>query len=309
MFRRILTISTNAYREAVRARVLHGIVGLAIATCAYAMLVASLTLQQKSRVLGNVGSASLSLYAILVAVVLGATSLHRELELKTIFPILSRPLRRHEYVLGKYVGTLLTLGVFIALDTSALFLILIGYEKSVPVAVGTLGGAIAVLAALLLLLKRHRIYAIIPWALTLVGVTYWLAAPAGEHRQLIATLSVLSFAEVSIVAAVAVFFSSFSSPFLTSIFTLAIFIIGRTADTLGNLPAKLFGQTVHTFGVVLAKIVPNLYLYAPARPLVLGQVTGMPVMNYVATASLHSLCYALILLLLSAVIFQRRDFQ
>jgi hypothetical protein len=111
------------------------------------------------------------------------------------------------------------------------------------------------------------------------------------------------------VAAVAVFFSSFSSPFLTSIFTLAIFIIGRTADTLGNLPAKLFGETVHTFGVVLAKIVPNLHLYAPARPLVLGQVTGTPVMKYVATASLHSLSYAAILLLLSAVIFQRRDFQ
>jgi ABC-type transport system involved in multi-copper enzyme maturation permease subunit len=309
MFRRVLTISANAYREAVRARILHGIVGLAIATCAYAMLVASLTLQQKSRVLGNVGSASLSLYAVLVAVVLGATSLHRELELKTIFPILSRPLRRHEYVLGKYVGTLLTLGVFVALDTSALFLILIGYEKSVPLAVGTLGGAIAVLVALLLLLKRQRIYAIIPWALTLAGVTYWLAAPAGENRQLVTTLSVLAFAEVSIVAAVAVFFSSFSSPFLTSIFTLAIFIIGRTADTLGNLPAKMFGETVHNFGVVLAKIVPNLYLYAPARPLVLGHVTGTPVLTYVASASLHSFCYALILLLLSAVIFQRRDFQ
>ncbi len=308
MFRRVLTISTNAYREAVRARVLHGIVALALATCAYAMIVASLTLEQP-RVLANVGSASLSLYAVLTAVVLGATSLHRELELKTIFPILSRPLHRHEYVLGKYFGTLLTLSVFIAIDASALFLILVGYEKSVVLALGTLGGSLAVLGALLVAMKRRRVYALVPWSFALVLVSYWLAAPAGENRQLVAALSLLAIAEVSIVTAVAVFFSSFSSPFLTSIFTLSVFAIGRTADTLGNLPAKVFGSAVHMFGVVLAKIVPNLHLYVPARPLLLGQVSGTPVATYVATATLHSFCYTLILLILSAALFARRDFQ
>ncbi len=308
MFRRVLTISTNAYREAVRARVLHGIVALALATCAYAMVVASLTLQQP-RVLANVGSASLSLYAVLTAVVLGATSLHRELELKTIFPILSRPLHRHEYVLGKYCGTLLTLAVFIAIDASALFLILVGYAKSIPLAIGTLAGSLVALGVLLIVMKRQRIYALVPWSLALVLVSYWLAAPAGENRQLVASFSILAFAEVSIVTAVAVFFSSFSSPFLTSIFTLGIFAIGRSADTLGNLPPKVFGSTLHTGGVVVAKIVPNLYLYVPARPLLLDQVSGTPVATYVANAALHSLCYTVILLIFSAAFFAHRDFQ
>src|SRR4051812_19622129 len=145
MLMRIAAIALNAYREAVRARILYGLLGLALATCGYSLVVATLSLHQEARVVANVGAASISLYAVLVAIVLGATSLHRELELKTIFPILTRQLRRHEYLIGKYFGMLATLAVFVAIDAAVVLGILAIEAGQKPWLVAT---AAALLAAI-----------------------------------------------------------------------------------------------------------------------------------------------------------------
>ena len=108
MLARVGVVAFNAYREAVRARVLHGLFGLAIATAAYSLVVGAYASQSQMRVVSDLGAASISLYAVIVAIVLGATSLYRELEQKTIFPVLARPIRRAEYLVGKLLGTLLT---------------------------------------------------------------------------------------------------------------------------------------------------------------------------------------------------------
>ena len=107
--RRIAALALNTYREAVRARLLLGLFALALATALYSIAVGEFALKNASRVVADLGAASISIYAIVVAVIIGATSLYRELEQKTIFPILARPIRRAEYVVGKYAGTLLTL--------------------------------------------------------------------------------------------------------------------------------------------------------------------------------------------------------
>ena len=104
MFGRVSAIAMNTYREAVRARVLFGLLALALATSAYSLVIAAMSLRQEMRIVADIGAASMSFYAVVVSVILGATSLYRELELKTIFPILTRRLRRHEYVVGKYLG-------------------------------------------------------------------------------------------------------------------------------------------------------------------------------------------------------------
>src|SRR5215472_8357608 len=124
MLERVLAVALNTYREAVRARLLHGVFAVALATCAYAVVVAALSLHNEVRVVADLGAASLSLYGVLIAIVLGSTSLYRELEYKTIFPILSRPIRRWEYVVGKYLGILTTVAVFIAVDSAAILALL-----------------------------------------------------------------------------------------------------------------------------------------------------------------------------------------
>ena len=116
---RIFAIALNTYREAARARLLLGVFALSLATCAYSLVIAALSLGNEARVVADLGALSFSLYGVVVAIVLGSTSLYRELEYKTIFPILSRPIRRWEYLIGKYFGAVLTVFVFIAVEGAA----------------------------------------------------------------------------------------------------------------------------------------------------------------------------------------------
>src|SRR5579864_5979776 len=143
---RVLAIVLNAYREAVRARVLWGLLGVALFTAVFSLFVATLSLHQETRVIADIGAASMSLYAVVTAIVLGALSLYDEVEHKTIFPILSRPLRRHEYLVGKYLGILLVLSVFIAVDAATVLFVLAAFESP---ALWKIGVAILLLLAIL----------------------------------------------------------------------------------------------------------------------------------------------------------------
>ena len=310
MFGRVSAIAMNTYREAVRARVLFGLLALALATSLYSLVIAAMSVRQEIRIVADIGAASISLYAVLVSVILGATSLYRELELKTIFPILTRRLRRHEYILGKYLGIFATLLVFIAIDgASVLTIMAIQSKQHVPLTLGVGIGMLLVLAVLLWRATLSRVFVALPWSIALFLVMALLSDGAGAERQIVIVSAVLTLAEVAIVGAIAMVFSSFSSPFLTAIFTFWLFLIGRSADTMGNIPVRIFGPTVRGIGIVLAKIVPNLDIYVPARPLLLGQLAAVPVWSYVGRAWLNAFLYAAVLLTLSSVIFRRRDFQ
>jgi Cu-processing system permease protein len=309
MLERVLAIALNTYREAVRARILLGIFGVALATLGYSLIVAALSLHNEARVVADLGAASLSLYGVLVAIVLGSTSLHRELEYKTIFPILSRPIRRWEYLVGKYLGALLTVVVFVAVDTAAVLALLALEVGQAPWKIGALAlSMLAVLVGLLVRARYTRIFVAIPWALALAATAWLLSAPALEERQLVSAAAVLAVCEVAIVAAVATLFASFSSPFLTAVLTGLIFVIGRSADTLAHLPDKVFGKGVAMAGRGLAHLFPNLHTYVPPRSLLLGEVASYPVWPYVGAAALHAVFYGAALLVVGAFAFSRRDF-
>ncbi len=310
MLNRILVIALNTYREAVRARVLYGLLAFALATALYSLVIGTLSLHQEARVVADVGAASMSLYAVLVAIVLGATSLHREIELKTVFPILTRRLRRHEYLVGKFGGTLAVLGVFVALDGATVLAVLATQAKQSVALIG--GAAVALGAALAVALvraKRTRVFVLLPWSLAALVTMALLAAPAGGERQIVLASAALTMCEVAVVTAVATFFSAFSSPFLTAIFTLGVFLVGRSADTLGNLPVRQFGAEIHAAGRGLAYVFPNLQIYVPPRPLLLGEVSATPTWPFVATAAMTAAFYAAALLTVSAIVFRKRDFQ
>jgi Cu-processing system permease protein len=306
---RILTIALNTYREAVRARLLLGVFALALGTCAYALLVATLSLHNEARVVADLGAASLSLYGVLIAIVLGSTSLYRELEHKTVFPILSRPLRRWEYVLGKYLGSMLTVGVFVAVDAGAVLLTLALEAGQAPWKIGaTAALMLAILGVMVLRARYTRVFVAIPWAVAFAVAAWLLANPAPAERQLVAAGAVLAVCEIGIVAAVATLFASFSSPFLTATFTATVFVIGRSSDTLAHIPERTFGAVFAQGGRALARVVPNLHVYVPARSLLLGQIQEHPVWPYVGQAALQALLYAAGLLAASALVFRKRDF-
>jgi ABC-type transport system involved in multi-copper enzyme maturation permease subunit len=309
MFSRIATIALNTYREAVRARVLLGVFALGLATCAYSAVVGTLSLHNEERVVADLGAAAVSLYGVVIAIVLGSTSLYRELEHRTVFPILSRPIRRWEYMVGKYLGIVLTVAVFVAAQAAAIFMLLaVEAGRSAEHALVACLVALAIVTAAMVRLPRVRDFVVVPCALVGALAAWALAAPSFQERQLVAASAVLAVSEVGIVAAVATLFSSFSSPFLTAVCTTMVFLIGRSADTLARLPPKLFGPGV-AVGRVLARVFPNLHAYVPARTLLLGQVSGQPVGSYVAAAVLNAIAYSTVLLVVGSLAFRRRDFS
>jgi Cu-processing system permease protein len=309
MLTRILVIAANSYREAVRARVLHGLFAVALAATAYSLVVANLSMHEEARVIADIGAASISLFAVAAAIILGATSLQREIEHKTLYPILTRPVRRHEYLIGKYLGILTTLAVFVLLDGAAVLFLLALQAGATASKVGVAFGAlVVVLVVALVRAKRTRVFVLIPWAVAAAVVAIVLAAPAADERRLVIASCTLTIAEVAIVAAIATLFSAFSSPYLTSAFTAGVFLVGRSADTLGNLPPRVFGEDVARVGRFLAKVFPNLHVYVPARSLLLGRLPDIPVWPYVGAAVAHAVCYSVLLICVGALVFRKRDF-
>lgn len=310
MLMRILAIATNTYREAVRARVLYGLFALALAATAYSVVLGAMSLHQEKRVIADVSAASVSLFAVLVAIVMGSTSLHREIELKTLFPILTRRLQRHEFVLGKFVGTCLTLAVFVLVDgATALALLAHQAGRSPAVVFGTAGALVVGLGLALFRLERIRVFVLVPWSLVYFVIMAYLAGPAGAERTLILSSCALTLLEVAIVTSITLFFSSFSTPFMTAVFTLGIFVFGRSAETLGNLPQRSVGTFAKQLGLVVSKIVPNLHLYVPERAILMGEVDDVPVLPYLLRCGANSLFCSALLLIAACVIFRKRDLQ
>ncbi|MES1176848.1 MAG: hypothetical protein ABUL62_21170 [Myxococcales bacterium] len=309
MLARVSVVALNTYREAVRARVLHGLFALALATAGYSLVVGAFALNSSLRVVSDLGAASISIYGIVVAVVLGATSLYRELELKTIFPILARPIRRSEYLVGKYLGTVLTLAVFIAANSGVLLLALAvesGGALLAPLSVAV--GCTVLLAAIAIRSVRFRTFLPIPWALIILIAGAYFASAAPDDRRVVLGSALLTLSEVALVTAIATVFSSFSSPFLTAIFTFGVFAVGRSADTLARLPPRVFGAALTSIGRFLAKVVPNLMVYVPPRPLLTGEMSGPSLASYLGMAVVHSLAWSVLLLTCASVLFRRRDF-
>jgi ABC-type transport system involved in multi-copper enzyme maturation permease subunit len=310
MFRRVAAIAANSYRESVRARILHGLFGLAIATAGYALVVGAYALQDMLRVVSDLGAASVSLYALIAAVVIGATSLYREIELKTVFPILARPIERWEYVVGKFIGSWMTLAVFVLTNTAVLQSAIAALAGQSPLCVlGAWGGAFVLLGVGMWSLPRWRSYLLVPWALCVFLAGCWLARTAPADNQVLATSALLTLCEVAVVSAISLLLAAFSSPFLTAVLTFGLVVVGRSADSLTHLPPRVFGSAVAKAAAVIGKAVPNLMIYLPPRGLLVGEVTSISVAKYVIRSGAYAVGWCAVLLICASALFSRRDFQ
>jgi ABC-type transport system involved in multi-copper enzyme maturation permease subunit len=305
----VLAIALNTYRESLRSLVLLILAGAAFATSIFSIFVGTFTLRNAPRVVSDVGVASISVFGILVAIVISATSLYRELELKTIFPILARPIRRGEYLAGKYLGTVLTLAVFVMADAGLLLFINAVFGGR-PVGL-VAGGAAALVLVLLLGMGRStwaRTYGPIPWALLVLLMGVGLSTVLPDERRVVLGGSALALMEMSIIAAFGVLFSSFSTPLLSAFLTVGVIVVGRNADLLAHISVKSFGAALHEGGLLLSRVVPNLHVYVPPRPLLSGEAVGEPLGSYLAMAGAAAMAWVVGLLAVASFIFRKRDF-
>ena len=258
---RIWAIALNTFREAVRIRVLYGILILLIAANLMSLVLGSMAATDSARVTRDVGLASISLFGSLTAIFLGVFLLYGEVSRRTIHAIVTKPIERWEFVIGKYLGMALVLSVLV--------------------------GAFALAMLAILGIQGVAITSAIFKAMT------------------------LAWCEVLTVAAIAIFFSSFSTPFLSGIFALALWVIGRVTPDI-EAATKAGSPVIRTVTEITLYIVPDLHLFAASGQAVDGAhvtVHGDFVSwGYVGLAALHGFGWIAGLLAFAAVLFHRRDF-
>ena len=129
MISRLSAITLNTFREAVRDRVLYNLIIFALLLVASAPLFSQISIAIERLVLVNLGLSSISLFGVIIAVFIGIGLVSKEIEKKTLYTILSRPVRRWEFVVGKYIGLMVTLVVNAALMTLGFYIALLLTER------------------------------------------------------------------------------------------------------------------------------------------------------------------------------------
>jgi ABC-type transport system involved in multi-copper enzyme maturation permease subunit len=265
----IAWIAVNVFRESVRDKVLYNLVLFAVLLMGASYIIGQLTAGQDIKIIKDLGLAATSLFGLLIAVFIGIQLVAKEVERRSIYSVLAKPIHRHELLLGKYAGLVLTLGVNLAMMAAALYVVL----------------------------------AYVAWTLGPIAARAW-EAPALDPALLKAVW--LTFAELAIVTAIALFFSTFSTPLLSAALTVGLFIAGRFSADL-----RAFDQVVDSpVAAALARglywVLPNLAPFDVRSNVVHGITVPL---SYVALTSAYALAYVTALLIGAAFIFSRRDFK
>ncbi len=107
--RRTLAIARNAFREAVRDRVLYNLVLFVLLLIAGAIFLGELSAGQDARMIVDLGLSAMLLFGVFIAIFVGVGLVYKEIERRTLYAILSKPISRGQFLLGKYLGLCLTL--------------------------------------------------------------------------------------------------------------------------------------------------------------------------------------------------------
>jgi len=121
--KKIAIIAFNTYKEAIRDKLLYNLLIFALLLIGCSVILSSLTIGERSKIIIDISLASINLFGVLIAVFVGIGLVSKEIEKKTIFTLLSKPVHRWQFLMGKYFGLLFTLAVNIVLMTFGLYLV------------------------------------------------------------------------------------------------------------------------------------------------------------------------------------------
>lgn len=254
--RAIRAIAINTFKEAVRNKILYSLIFFAFLMMLFSLVLDQATVGQRNKIIKDLGLGSINLFGVIIAIVVGINLVYQEIEKRTIYPLLAKPVSRFQFLIGKYIGILLTLVVETLLMSSFLFLLVFFYE--------------------------------------------------GLFDSSLVLALIMIFVELSVVSAVAIFFSSFSTPFLSGMFTFAVYVIGHLTEYL-----KEFG--VNSGNVVLEETTRFFYYILPNLErfnLKAAAVYHLPVESgKIFLSILYAVLYISMVMIFSVINFNRRDFK
>ncbi len=262
-------IAVNVFRESVRDKVLYNLVLFAILMIGASYLLGQLTAGQDVKIIKDLGLSATSVFGLFIAVFIGIGLVSKEVERRSVYSLLPKPIHRYQLILGKYAGLTLTLIVNIALMTLAFYAVLL--------------------------------YA--GWGVDPEVERAW-DAPALDPALLTAIALIL--VELLLVTAIALFFSTFSTPMLSAALTFGLFIVGHFSTDLRNFNQVLDSPPAAAVARSLYWVLPNLGQFDVKAQVVHGQ--AVPI-GYVALTSGYAALYTAMLLTIAVYVFSRRDFK
>ena len=265
----IFLIAVHVFKDSVRDKVLYNLVVFAVLLIAASYLIGQLTAGQDLKIIKDLGLAATSIFGLFIAVFIGIGLVSKEVERRSIYSLLAKPIRRHELILGKYVGLVLTLLVNLTVMAVALYCVL----------------------------------AYIGWSETEEFARSW-EAPATDPAMLKAF--VLIFVQLMLVTAIALFFSTFASPILSAVLTFGLYVVGHCSADLKNVETAVESRVAVYLARGLYYVLPNLAPFDVKAEVVHAQPVTW---DYMALTTGYGLTYIAMLLLAAMFIFSQRDFK
>ncbi len=249
-------IAVNTFRESARSKVFYLLVVFGILFALSSKLVSFLTIGDALKVLKDTGLAAINFFCVLIAIFTGISLVYKEIDKKTVFNILSKPVSRDEFILGKFLGLALTV--------------------------------LAVEAAMALIFFA------------------FVALSGGGFSWGILTYFVVLFLELLVLIALSLLFSSFTTPILSFIFTVSLYLIGHVMWTYNEFKLLLKAPALKALTQAFYYLLPNLDKFNIKNEVVLGTALNPWTILF---SVLYGLAYTAALLALATLIFRRREFH
>ena len=262
-------IAISVFRESVRDKVFYNLVLFSLLMMAASFLIGQLTAGQDVKIIKDLGLAATSMFGLFLAVFIGIGLVSKEVERRSIYSLLSKPITRAQLVFGKYCGLTLTLAVNIVVMAVALYAVL----------------------------------AYLAWGVPADMRAAW-DAPALDPALMKAM--VLIFAELMLVTALALFFSTFSSPMLSAALTVGLYIAGHFSGDLRNFREVVDSPAAAAVARGLYWVLPNLAQFDVKSDVVHGVRVSS---GYMAMVGAYAALYIGMLLAIASLVFSRRDFK
>ncbi len=284
-FRRIAAISANTLTELTRQKVFYVVLFFALLLIGSSIFMARLTFQQEFQVLKDVSLGAMSIFTSLLAIVATARLLPQEIEDRTIYTILAKPVPRFEYLCGKLVGVLLLLAISIVIMTALFFAVLYIREQTV------LGETARQLARM----PREQ-----------MNEALGEVRAAAFNANLLPGIAII-YLKASLLASLTLFVSTFATTTIfTTVVMACIYFIGHLQATARQywLQEHGAGWMTHAFLAFVALVFPDLQAFNLVDDIVVG--AAIPLALFAKTALLGGF-YTSIYLLLACVVFYGKE--
>lgn len=247
-------ITKLTIQEALRNKILYLLLGFAVFLVSSSWIIGELTVGDELKVIKDLCISGIHMFGVLITTFIGISLIFREMEKRTIYLILSKPIPRYHFLVGKFLGLSLTL-------LGALVVLVVVFSLILALKGGFNGHT---------LLAFYTIY------------LEWL-----------------------IIAGIAILFSSFSTPLLSTMLTLSAFLMGHLTESLLMLKGRLASGMAGGVLTALFYALPNLELFNIRSQIVHN--LSLP-SSYFLTTTAYWILYLATLLMFASWLFQKKDF-